>query len=117
MRRRSTHLRRIAVLFSLFQKGEFEQKVRPADLEAEDDERTRRIRCPHCLWVPDASALWYCYECPYPEYFFGGCGTGWNTFDTGGVCPGCGHKWRWTACLYCGQWAEHQDWYEGESKA
>jgi len=105
---------RIAVVFSLFQKGEFERKLDPADFGAEEEERTKRIRCPQCRWEPAASTRWFCYECPYPEYFFGGCGTGWNTFATAGLCPGCGHKWRWTACMACGQWSPHEDWYEGE---
>ena len=114
MKRRSARLLRLAVAFSLFQKGEFERKLRPDDLGAEEDERAKRIRCPQCEWEPNASARWYCAECPFPERFFGGCGTAWNTFDTGGRCPGCGHQWRWTACLACGQWSPHEDWYEGE---
>ena len=111
MRRSSRHLLRLAVVFSLFQKGDLEQHVSPADLDAEDDEQTKRIRCPQCQWVPNASTRWYCWECPSPEGFFGGCGTAWNTFDTNGLCPGCGHLWRWTACMACGQWSQHEDWY------
>jgi len=49
----------------------------------------------------------------------GGCGTVWNTFWTGGVCPGCSYRWQITACLACRQFSPHEDWYhwpEGETK-
>lgn len=39
------------------------------------------------------------------------CGCGWNTFDTGGVCPQCGKYWEDTQCLACGAWSRHADWY------
>jgi hypothetical protein len=42
--------------------------------------RRRRIRCPLCDWEPRRFDRWECF-----------CGTAWNTFDTGGRCPGCGH--------------------------
>jgi hypothetical protein len=79
-----------------------------------DDEETdfNRIRCPLCRWQPDASSLWVCCDCDEPEYFYGGCETWWNTFDTGGRCPGCQHQWRWTSCLACEGWSPHADWYE-----
>jgi hypothetical protein len=70
-----------------------------------------RVRCPLCGWRPQSSSLWGCDDCGHPEYFYGGCGRVWNTFDTGGLCPGCGHRWRWTSCLYCGGWSLHEDWY------
>jgi hypothetical protein len=41
----------------------------------------------------------------------GGCGTQWNTFWTGGVCPGCGYRWEITACHQCRQFSLHRDWY------
>jgi hypothetical protein len=53
-----------------------------------------------------------CSSCGHPEYFDGGCGTTWNTFTTRGLCPGCGHQWRWTTCLACHGWSRHEDWYE-----
>ena len=40
-----------------------------------------------------------------------GCGTNWQTFITGGVCPGCDHKWQYTACLQCAGWSPHEEWY------
>ena len=40
------------------------------------------------------------------------CGHVWNTFDTGGVCPGCLYQWTVTACLSCDRWSAHSEWYE-----
>lgn len=70
-----------------------------------------RIRCPHCLWQPRRGSMWTCLSIGYPEFFEPGCGFSWNTFDTGGVCPGCRHRWRNTSCLACGRWSLHEDWY------
>ena len=70
------------------------------------------IRCPLCRWQPRASDLWCCDDCDYPEFFYGGCGTEWNTFATGGRCPRCVHQWRWTSCLSCEGWSPHESWYE-----
>jgi hypothetical protein len=66
--------------------------------------RNRRveIRCPKCHWKPLPSSRWYCVT---------SCQRGWNTFDTGGVCPACGKAWRMTQCLSCGAWSPHPDWY------
>jgi Uri superfamily endonuclease len=74
-----------------------------------------RIRCPLCKWQPKPANRWFCAPCDYPEYFDEGCGKCWNTFATRGCCPGCGHQWRWTACLNCAGWSLHVDWYENES--
>jgi predicted amidophosphoribosyltransferase len=46
-----------------------------------------------------------------PENFSGGCGHGWNTFDTRGACPGCSYQWKHTWCLDCGKPSLHDDWY------
>ena len=43
-----------------------------------------RIRCPHCRWQPERGSRWLCYPAGAPEFFFGGCGASWNTFDTRG---------------------------------
>lgn len=65
-----------------------------------------KIRCPKCEWEPDGHPYWSC-----------ACGTTWNTFDTMGVCPGCGKKWEHTQCPGpghpggCGGWSLHDDWY------
>jgi hypothetical protein len=71
-----------------------------------------KIRCPLCCWTPDRFSLWTCWNVAFPEYFFDGCGTEWNTFDTRGVCPTCSHQWQWTSCLSCWGWSRHEDWYE-----
>ena len=66
------------------------------------------IRCPKCGWRPKAESRWVCTPT---------CGTVWNTFWTGGVCPGCGKAWKTTACPSCHQRSPHKDWYrfpEGE---
>ena len=72
------------------------------------------IRCPLCNWRPKRSDAWVCCDCDRPEYFYGGCGTAWNTFETEGVCPTCLHQWQWTACFGCFMWSKHRDWYENE---
>lgn len=77
-----------------------------------DDETFSGIRCPLCAWRPSASSLWRCVCIGTPEPFFAACGTEWNTFSTRGQCPGCGHQWRWTACLRCHASSLHEDWYE-----
>jgi hypothetical protein len=61
-----------------------------------------RIRCPKCAWEPSRADRWCCFE---------GCGHVWNTFETRGVCPGCGKQWTETVCLRCNQWSPHDDWY------
>ena len=38
----------------------------------------------------------------------------WNTFETRGVCPECGHQWEETQCLRCTAWSRHEDWYAEE---
>lgn len=72
--------------------------------------REPEIRCPRCAWKPKAESRWACK----PE-----CGTVWNTFWTGGVCPGCGHAWQHTQCPNCHQRSPHKDWYhfpDGDDK-
>jgi DNA-directed RNA polymerase subunit RPC12/RpoP len=83
--------------------------------DKQDEERIRGIRCPRCQWRPDSSSRWCCQAADAPEPFFQGCWTEWNTFTTGGRCPGCGHQWRWTLCLACVEWSLHEDWYEERS--
>ena len=62
-----------------------------------------RIRCPRCAWEPGRDDRWMC-----------SCLHVWNTFDTRGVCPACGHEWSETQCLRCGEWSKHDDWYAEE---
>lgn len=72
------------------------------------DDSNRRIRCPKCGWEPAKSDRWSCNP--------GGCGHVWNTFDTLGRCPSCDRFWNETACLRCGQWSEHDAWYDKTSE-
>jgi hypothetical protein len=60
------------------------------------------IYCPLCRWRPRAEDRWQCMP---------SCGTVWNTFWTGGVCPGCAHRWQKTQCLACGETSAHRRWY------
>jgi hypothetical protein len=80
--------------------------------EKEDTSDFERIRCPLCDWRPTAASRWTCADADAPEYFYNACYTSWNTFETRGRCPGCGHQWIWTSCLFCHGWSRHEDWYE-----
>jgi hypothetical protein len=82
-----------------------------------DTARRHKIRCPSCGWQPGESARWFCADTDAPEYFSPGCGTAWNTFTTRGLCPGCSQQWTWTACLQCGSWSKHEEWYVPEDDA
>jgi hypothetical protein len=64
-----------------------------------------RIRCPKCGWEPVKTDRWFCEP---------GCGHGWNTFETHGLCPACAKQWTETSCHRCNQWSRHDDWYETE---
>ena len=108
--------------FSHFSSGllAFRKGLRPEEatdsitqLEEQDSDFSR-IRCPLCHWQPQAASRWYCTNYEHPEYFFNGCGMVWNTFTTRGLCPGCGHQWRWTTCLRCHRWSLHEAWYVTE---
>ena len=64
------------------------------------------IECPKCSWKPDGFPHWSCT-----------CGTVWNTFATGGRCPGCNRQWEYTQCVDahfggCSQLSPHLDWYK-----
>ncbi len=69
--------------------------------------RKRRIRCPRCAWQPRRGDRWMCRP---------GCWHCWNTFETGGRCPGCGYQWAETKCLACLRWSPHLAWYEAEGE-
>ena len=60
------------------------------------------VACPSCGWVPPRGATWRC-----------DCGHEWNTFETGGRCPGCLKIWRTTECFSCHQLLAHHQWYAG----
>lgn len=59
------------------------------------------IACPHCGQSPTEGEEWDCANCGYS----------WNTFNTRGMCPGCGRQWLETQCHSCGRWAAHHEWY------
>jgi hypothetical protein len=105
----------LAVVYTIFQKGLSPDKTAD-ELGQIDGEASEfiRIRCPLCGWQPTAASLWQCANQEYPERFFDACGTIWNTFSTHGLCPGCGHRWRWTMCLHCHCRSLHEDWYTKE---
>ncbi len=111
---RRTYL--LFLIFSLLQKNSNPEEI-IEKLKQKEDETTdfQRIRCPHCKWQPSASSIWFCSDCDFPEYYYNGCETAWNTFSTHGKCPGCSHQWRWTSCLSCGNWSLHEDWYSKEN--
>jgi hypothetical protein len=108
-------LYRIRVAFGLFQESSKPSESKSTAKSEAQTTNFSRIRCPLCQWQPNALSRWFCADCDYPEYFFAGCGTNWNTFTTQGRCPGCGHQWRWTSCLRCARWSLHQDWYEKDA--
>ena len=58
------------------------------------------IRCPKCRVMPGVEEWWLCV-----------CGHRWNTFETGGICPSCRHRWRVTKCAHCHEVSPHADWY------
>ena len=79
------------------------RQTRPDAGEEQDVHKRRRIRCPRCAREPSRHDRWMCV-----------CLHVWNTFDTGGVCPACGHVWRDTQCRRCHEWSPHADWYAEE---
>jgi hypothetical protein len=113
-RRKKPRVLHLITVFWLFQ-----EKLKPARTPEKTPARDQanafnRIRCPFCRWRPNGSSRWFCGDCDYPEYFYEGCGTAWNTFTTHGLCPGCNHQWRWTICLSCQRWSRHEEWYENQ---
>jgi hypothetical protein len=109
-------LQPLAITFFLFRKSPVFDKY--AETAKQKDRTTdfSRIRCPLCRWQPQASSRWCCSDAAgYPHFFHNGCGTVWNTFETRGRCPGCGHQWSRTDCLRCRGCSPHEDWYEDET--
>jgi hypothetical protein len=85
----------------LLLKGE-PDRLRPPDTREGEEQGPggTRIRCPRCGYEPGPHERWMCH-----------CLHMWNTFETRGVCPGCGHQWLHTACPRCKAWSLHEDWY------
>lgn len=69
------------------------------------EEKKSEVRCPGCKWTPESHHSWYCL-----------CGHSWNTFETGGICPGCKKGWDKTQCPACDHWSDHADWYPSLKK-
>lgn len=90
----------------------FDRQGFDADTRRDVAQRDSRIRCPHCRWQPKRNSRWFCAAMGAPEFFDGGCGHRWNTFETAGRCPGCRYQWKHTSCLACGVASLHVDWYE-----
>jgi hypothetical protein len=67
---------------------------------AEEPQTLSHVVCPRCRLSPKSTDRWCC-----------DCGNQWNTFDTRGLCPACGHQWKETACPACGEMSPHPDWY------
>jgi hypothetical protein len=65
-----------------------------------------KIYCPLCAYEPRPHDRWVCQP---------GCGTIWNTFETGGRCPGCQRRWADTCCPACLRWSPHEDWYHDDA--
>jgi hypothetical protein len=108
-------LKRLSNCLLAFRKRSIPEKTVDSAVNLEEETADfAGIRCPLCQWQPQSSSRWYCADCGHPEYFSGGCGTVWNTFTTRGLCPGCGHQWRYTACLRCHGWSLHEAWYTGQ---
>jgi hypothetical protein len=88
--------------FSAFRpsKAPPQRRLSAAELEKVFGPELPGIRCPKCQWKPRAKVLWSCK-----------CAHRWNTFDTRGLCPGCGYQWEVTGCLQCGAMSSHLEWY------
>ena len=82
-------------------------RILPDTLDDDRDKDFSGIRCPACKWRPTRSDTWTCSP---------GCGEVWNTFATGGECPGCQRHWSSTQCTKCGVWSDHDAWYEDKSQ-
>jgi hypothetical protein len=63
----------------------------------------RHLRCPFCGWIPFALPAWKCKECRFV----------WDTFETGGVCPSCGHHHAEIACVRCRRISDRDRWVIG----
>ncbi len=66
------------------------------------------IYCPKCRYRPASEDRWLCEP---------GCGTSWNTFWTGGLCPGCAKRWKVTQCPTCDQVSPHRSWYHAPQRS
>ena len=65
--------------------------------------RRQGFACPSCKTPPPVGPFWKCNQC----------GTGFDTFETGGVCPQCSARFATTTCLDCRRPAPIAEWQPG----
>lgn len=65
--------------------------------------RRQGFACPSCKTSPPIGPFWKCNQC----------GTGFDTFETGGVCPQCSARFATTSCLDCRRPAPIAEWQPG----
>jgi Zn-dependent protease len=70
-------------------------------MKLEQAPRYRELACPKCSAAPLKGEFWGCAEC----------GTRFDTFLEGGICPGCGREFHKVQCLECGQAFPHNEWF------
>lgn len=93
-------LRRNKAVYQIRQPAHIRHILNPNQPRQRKPDPMPGIECPGCRMHPDMSELWRC-----------SCGYTWNTFKTGGQCPGCSKRWENTQCPSCHQWSPHPDWY------
>jgi Zn-dependent protease len=71
--------------------------------ELEKIPRRKGFACPSCKTSPPMGSFWKCNQC----------GTGFDTFETGGVCPQCSARFATTTCLDCRRPAPIAEWQPG----
>jgi Zn-dependent protease/uncharacterized protein YbaR (Trm112 family) len=67
--------------------------------------RREGFACPSCRTAPLLGALWQCAQCSQ----------GFDTFQTGGVCPHCGARYPITICGDCGRSYPINEWVVGSA--
>lgn len=65
--------------------------------------RRQGFLCPSCKISPPIGPFWQCNRCS----------TGFDTFETGGVCPQCSARFETTTCLDCRHPAPISEWQPG----
>jgi hypothetical protein len=65
--------------------------------------RRRGFACPSCHTAPPVGPFWSCNHC----------GTQFDTFQTGGVCPQCSARFENTTCLDCRHKSPIAQWQVG----
>lgn len=65
--------------------------------------RRAGFACPSCKASPPVGPVWKCNQC----------GAGFDTFETGGICPQCSARFATTTCLDCRRQAPIAEWQPG----